>query len=229
MRALSTLRIGKVVFDFWEITLANKIGAVASRNSKYSQYIVEHMEKSSVVLDVGCGVGHFSVPCAKKGAQVLSMDLDREVLKWIPKEEGINRICCHAENLPIKPESVEMALAVSILEHLENPELALQEFQRVLKGKGNLIIQLPNIEYFLEPHTKFPLIFILPSRIKSKIRLQTFGYYYINFSLSRKQLLRLLSPLFLVKEIQPYYHRFKTPPWPPSWIIRVQKKLTSDP
>lgn len=225
---LSTPKIGKIVYHFWEVTLANKIGAVTARNLKYSEYILEHIGKSSVVLDVGCGVGPFSVTCAKKGVQVVSMDFDSEVLRYVPKIEGINRICCNAQNLPIKPESVDLVLAISILEHLKNPELALGEFQQVLRARGLLIIQMPNIGYFIEPHTKFPLIFLLPSFIKDKINLQTFVYYYINFSLSIKRLLRLLLPLFVVKEIKPYYHRLKTPPWPPSWIILAQKKLPNN-
>ena len=211
------------IFNSWN-GIAKKIGAVSERNARYSQYILQYMNNNSVVLDVGCNVGQLSVACAKKTARIISVDFDKEMLRCIPKIDGIHRLLCDAQSLPIRQESVDNVLAISVLEHLRNPELALEEFHRVLTRKGFLIVQIPNPEYFVEPHTMFPLLFVLPERIRDKIRLQTFGYYYTNFKLSKKKLLELLTPLFVVREIIPVYHKLKTPPWPPSWIMLMTKK-----
>ncbi|MCW4016277.1 MAG: class I SAM-dependent methyltransferase [Candidatus Bathyarchaeota archaeon] len=218
-----TFKLGNIVFNSLE-NIAKKTGAVDERNLKYSQYIIKHVKKNSIVLDVGCNVGQFSVECAKNGAQTLSIDFSREMLGYIPKIDGINRLVCDAQNLPIKESAVDTILAISVLEHLRTPELALNEFQRVIKTKGSLIVQIPNPEYFIEVHTKFPLIFLLPDSIKEKINNRTFGHYYTNFKLSKKKFLQIVTPFFSVIEIMPVYHKIKTPLWPPSWIMHLAKR-----
>jgi ubiquinone/menaquinone biosynthesis C-methylase UbiE len=129
-----------------------------------------------------------------------------------------------AQSLPLRKESVDTVIAISILEHLRDPEIALTEFKRVLVTEGGLIVQIPNPEYFIEIHTKFPFIFLLPESIRDKINVRTFGYYYTNFRLSKKKLIQLLTPLFVLREAKPVYHRLKTPPWPPSWIMFMRAR-----
>lgn len=219
---VSVSKIGRAVFNSVEET-ARKIGATAERNMKYSKYIIEHVNKNAVVLDVGCNVGQFTAACAQRASQIISIDFDRAMLHYVPRIGSVDRILCDAQLLPIKEGSIDSVIAVSVLEHLRNPELSLSEFQRVLRRAGILIVQIPNPMYFIEPHTKFPFIFLLPVSIRNRINTRTFGYYYTNFGLSLKKLLHLLEPFFIVREIMPIYHRLKTPPWPPSWIILLAR------
>lgn len=216
-------KLGKMAFNSFE-GMARKIGVVNERNLKYSQYILQHIDDTSVVLDVGCNVGSFTSDLSKKAAQVISMDFDREILHYVPRIQGVHRLVCDAQNLPLRKESIDRVIAISVLEHLRNPEFALTEFKRVLTKKGGLIVQIPNPEYFIEPHTKFPLIFLLPESIRDKINVRTFGYYYTNFRLSKKKLIQLLMPIFVLREAKPVYHRLRTPPWPPSWVMFLTKK-----
>lgn len=64
---------------------------------------------------------------------MVSIDFDSEVLKHVPKIEGINRVCCDAQNLPIKAESVDPVLAISILEHLKTLNWLWENFNRSLR------------------------------------------------------------------------------------------------
>ena len=49
-----------------------------------------------------------------------------------------------AMNLPLKSAALEFVFASEILEHLVDPEKGLDEWRRVLKKNGNIIITTPN-------------------------------------------------------------------------------------
>jgi SAM-dependent methyltransferase len=51
-------------------------------------------------------------------------------------------------NKKFEEESFDSVLMFEVLEHLENPKMALREIHRVLKTGGNLVISIPNIMYF---------------------------------------------------------------------------------
>jgi tRNA/tmRNA/rRNA uracil-C5-methylase (TrmA/RlmC/RlmD family) len=84
-------KIGKIVFNSFE-EMADKIGLTTERNSKYSQYILQHTDNNSVVLDLGCNAGTFTSDLSKKVAQVISIDFDREILHYVARMHGVYRI-----------------------------------------------------------------------------------------------------------------------------------------
>lgn len=54
--------------------------------------ITEKLSKGSVVYDVFCGVGPFSIPAAKKGCSVLANDLNPHSVKWLKKNIKLNKV-----------------------------------------------------------------------------------------------------------------------------------------
>jgi hypothetical protein len=62
----------------------------------------------------------------------------------------------------------------------------VQELCRVLKQGGVAIIQLPNLQYLFEPHTKLPLLGFMPKQVQLKI-LRMMNYAYINFDVTIKK------------------------------------------
>jgi hypothetical protein len=82
----------------------------------------------------------------------------------------------------------------------------VQELYRVLKQGGAAIIQLPNLQYLFEPHTKWPLLGFMPKRIQSRI-LRMMDYLYINFDVTIKNALLMLqkSGFKLEKTVKVYH------------------------
>jgi ubiquinone/menaquinone biosynthesis C-methylase UbiE len=76
--------------------------------------------------------------------------------------------------------------SLTLLEHLENPDKCVQELYRVLKQGAAAIIQLPNLQYLFEPHTKLPLLGFMPKRVQSRI-VKMIEYAYINFDVTVKK------------------------------------------
>ena len=97
----------------------------------------------------------------------------------------INRICADAHNLLFKDSSLTFSL--SLLEHLQNPSEHIKELYRVLKKGGKAIIQLPNLQYLFEPHSKWPLLWLLPESFQSRI-FSLLNYPYVNMKVTIKSI-----------------------------------------
>ena len=55
----------------------------------------------------------------------------------------------HAENLPVKDESIDKLLCSEVLEHVLDDSVLLRELRRVLKPNGRLLLEVP-LEYNLK-------------------------------------------------------------------------------
>jgi SAM-dependent methyltransferase len=115
--------------------------------------------------------------------------------------------------------------SLSLLEHLENPAKCVQELYRVLRQGGAAIIQLPNLQYLFEPHTKLPLLGFMPKWAQSRI-LRMMDYAYINFDVTIKNALLMLQESgFELEESVKVYHLgvMKLLPQAPAYIFIARK------
>ncbi|HXF48624.1 MAG TPA: class I SAM-dependent methyltransferase [Verrucomicrobiae bacterium] len=97
-----------------------------------------------------------------------------------------NFVRARLEALPFKNESFDFISSRYVLEHLEKPELVWAEWRRVLKKRGKVLIQTPNILSYISFLPR-----LLPYRLKR--------YFLVRFF--------LISP----KDIFRVYHRFNRP------------------
>lgn len=87
------------------------------------------------------------------------------------------------------------------------------------------MLQLPNPQYFFEPHTKIPLLFLLPKRIQ-KMVFRKLEYAYVNMDLTVKCALKLLLRAgFTLRKSVKIYHAeiMRLMPWAPAYIFLLQK------
>ena len=87
-------------------------------------------------------------------------------------------IVADARFLPIRSEVASTVIALFLLEHVPEWNKIISEAYRALKTGGLLIIQIPNLMYFIEPHTMIPLLGFLPNRLRTiLLRSQEAGDY----------------------------------------------------
>jgi len=97
------------------------------------------------IVDVGCGEGitlekmHRLFPERK----VLGIDFLPENID-ICRYHGCKVELGDVYNLPLSSKSVDFVLFMEVIEHLEDPETAIQEIHRVLVPGGRLVIVFPN-------------------------------------------------------------------------------------
>jgi len=119
------------------------------------------VNKSSIILDVGCGR---TAPVLKKfigkAQKLIGVDLEKPV--EIPTE--IKYIMSDISNMDIPSNSIDIVISRSVLEHIENPNSVFMEIRRVLKLRGSFIFLTPNLFDYVSIASK-----ILPSRFHKTI------------------------------------------------------------
>lgn len=105
-----------------------------------------------VILDFGCGAGHYTITAAKavgQGGVVYALDKDRSELSQLLKEaqsEGIDNIVPLETSgeiaISLEEESVDVVLLFDVLHYMtaDERELLYAEVHRVLRNDGQLLV-----------------------------------------------------------------------------------------
>jgi SAM-dependent methyltransferase len=125
-------------------------------NDDFLKIMADRWRLSEVdtVLDVGCGLAHWS--CALLGylpphARILGVDKHNEwVQKATQKMQAMglaDRFTIkqsYVENLPVKSESFDLVTCQTLLMHVSDPRIAIQEMIRAVKPGGLVAVAEPN-------------------------------------------------------------------------------------
>lgn len=105
------------------------------------------------VVEVGCGTGGTLV-ALKEGfpdAQLEGVEPVAEAAR-LARARGCGVVCGTFESLPLASCSVDMLLALDVLEHLPDDGPGLVEAFRVLRPGGHLIVSVPALPSLWGPH-----------------------------------------------------------------------------
>jgi ubiquinone/menaquinone biosynthesis C-methylase UbiE len=107
------------------------------------------------ILEVGTGKGYFTMELARKGYKVISVDISYNELnfallnlEYFGLENQVTLRIDDAENLSFENGSFDVVLAINVIHHLKKPLKAIDEFVRVVKPKGKIILSDFNREGF---------------------------------------------------------------------------------
>lgn len=113
----------------------------------------QYVRPGDVVLDAACGLGYGSyvIQHTTKASRVLGIDGSDYAVAYADANfaAGCSRVGFQKGFLPqclagIPDHSVDMVLSFETLEHVEDPEALLAEFQRVLTPGGRIVVSVPN-------------------------------------------------------------------------------------
>lgn len=90
------------------------------------------------VLDFGCGTGRFVKLAQDKGANVIGIDISKEILKVASKLIKVKH--ANGTNLPFDDCSFDYVLSFMVLHVIEDLEKSLHEICRVLKPEGKFLL-----------------------------------------------------------------------------------------
>lgn len=93
------------------------------------------------VLDAGCGIGWFGKFKPNK-ILVYGIDANAKEIEIAKKYEIA--VVGDIRNLPYENDFFDGIFCYHVMEHLEDPENAVKEFHRVLKGRKVLIAEVPS-------------------------------------------------------------------------------------
>lgn len=118
------------------------------------------IDSSDTVLDVGCGGGTYTCTLAKANL-IIAIDVSSSAIKNIKQrlvsEDNVLFVVCDLEHLPIRDVAVNKVACIDVLEHVEEPQKAVNEMSRVLCPHGKMLLATAcgenkfTLEYMLRP------------------------------------------------------------------------------
>ena len=103
--------------------------------------------KNGILLDLGCGDGFLTIPCAELGIDIIAGDISINMLKILSKKAKLNNISLdkvklvkmNALDIPLIDNSIDVIVSNSVLHLISNPLKVINEIHRVLKKDGVFI------------------------------------------------------------------------------------------
>ncbi|MCK4905123.1 class I SAM-dependent methyltransferase [bacterium] len=99
------------------------------------------------ILEIGTGKGYFTIELAKEGYSFTSIDISEKEqefarlnLAYLGLGKQVNFKIDNAEDLSFKNESFDVIFAINTIHHFTSPFNAVDEFIRVAKLKGKIIL-----------------------------------------------------------------------------------------
>jgi SAM-dependent methyltransferase len=113
------------------------------------EIIKKLIRSKGITLDIGCGTGRCSIEIAKRGHEIIALDISLEMLKKLKEKingnklkNKINLILADARFLPFK-KIFDIIIIKDVLEHVIEDQKVLNEAKKVCKERGELIIYVP--------------------------------------------------------------------------------------
>ncbi len=119
------------------------------------------------VLDLGAGMGGFSVALARQGARLWALEFNADycqIVRLRARRYGLDLPVARAagESLPYAAASFDLVCSWDVLEHVQDPQAVLREVARVLRPGGAALVSAINRYAFRDPHYHLPGLNWLP-------------------------------------------------------------------
>jgi SAM-dependent methyltransferase len=185
----------------WDFVHLNEVKDKIQLSDRWYQLVLDMMKLAGLnlskpdtkFLEVGCGLGGFSVWANKKCEDATGLDIAKtrinmanKLRKRLGREVGF--MTGDAQSLPFRDGSYNVVVCSEVLEHLPDYRKAFDELVRVTKNSGYIIITVPN--YINMTRLYMPLDFpsYLTGRRPQPDDLNRFNIFVINRLFERKDL-----------------------------------------
>ncbi len=141
--------------DVWN-TIAESFSITRKSPWQIVSDYIQRQPKPCLSVDLGCGNGRHSIPLAQHSTKTLALDFSKNLLQITKKQlqsQKINNtslIQANLINLPLKDNSVEMALMIASLHsipHRTKRQSALKELHRILKPQSTAFLTVWNTNH----------------------------------------------------------------------------------
>ena len=125
-------------------------GGLGVRYWDYRDKVALNQVVGNRIIDIGCGEGISLEKLVKcyPDKRIIGIDSEPENID-ICQKHGLPVQYGTVFNLPFDSDSIDCVLFFEVIEHLDEPEKALEEIHRILKPGGRLILIFPNDRMFM--------------------------------------------------------------------------------
>ena len=103
-------------------------------------------DSDTVLADLGCGSGYFTIPASLIVKKVYAIDVQQEMLdivrEKIRKEKlaNIETLLSKESSIPLPDNSIDVLFIANVFHELDDRGAILNEAKRILSGQGRIII-----------------------------------------------------------------------------------------
>lgn len=105
-----------------------------SKRDKIKIELLDKWVQRKKVADIGCATGIYTDYLARKGKDVIGIELDKKLLSYARRKRKGKYLHGDIIKIPLKDKSVDTSILFDILEHVDD-EKALEEVVRVTKSR----------------------------------------------------------------------------------------------
>lgn len=128
----------------WYKAKDNPVALLRAESRARNPWVIKEIQRSfpgrqPKILDIGCGAGFLSNDLAHYGYDVTGVDSSEQSLNIARRHDHTCRVKYQsgdANHLQFPDRSFSVVCAMDFLEHVEHPDLVIQEISRVLKPDG---------------------------------------------------------------------------------------------
>ncbi len=190
--------------------------------SKFHTLFELSLEKSSLILDAGCGDKGGYILATPIEVLGIGLDIDRKNMKKAAerskelKLDNLSFLVGDLEKMPFRKNIFDVVVCCDVLEHVKNPEKAIRELAFSVKKGGELLICTTNAFN--------PAMFVdgvLPKHVSSVIVRKSGAFHY--------ERVYRLNPWNFVRKLNRYglkvekFLMFGYPPFGQPWIYHYSK------
>jgi len=173
----------------------------------YLSVILSNTKSNDKILECGCGTGITTASLYKKRRKVLGIDFSKKFIAKANQRGKFFRVM-DITNLNLPAKEFDLVCSADLIEHIHELEKAMSEMDWVLKDKGILVLQCPNLftNFFSVNYKK-----TLKNRIKkisnlfleiANTKLRTIKEYELDVVNGDKDAYNLISPIWLKKYLE---------------------------
>jgi SAM-dependent methyltransferase len=179
----------------WALALFRKSVLKQAKYEQISSLLEDPRHKSN--LDLGGDNGVLSFLLRQKGGTWSSGDLDEHTVNSIRSLVGDRVYRLDGSTLPFPDDSIDQIVVIDYLEHVQEDKDAVEEFRRVLKPGGVLIINVPR-----------PKPGSLLTRLREALGLTDEWHGHVRPGYTEDDLRELLVPAFTLETVRTYSRSF---------------------
>ncbi|MGH3253177.1 MAG: class I SAM-dependent methyltransferase [Trebonia sp.] len=120
----------------------------ARRQARMLRQVLRDVASPASIVDIGCGDGAATVLAARAnpGHRIVGIDWSADALRHA-RSRGLTLVRAEVgpTGLPIASGRADVVIMSELIEHLVDPDSALEEARRLLKPGGTLLLSTPNL------------------------------------------------------------------------------------
>jgi len=160
-----------------------------------------------IVLDAGCGTGLILDALIGK-CKPFGIDFSKKALGYC-KQRGLeNLVLGDVANLPFKDGSCDVAMGLDLVEHIENDGALMEEYYRVLKSSGTLIMTVPAHPFLWSEHDEALSHYRRYSYSSFRALIEKHGFKPIKLSYA---ITFTYFPIIIFRKLQPFFKKSSSP------------------